>query len=226
MIVQIECDKFPCMNRKFQAWKNLSAVVLIVFLIFPSIIQAFADTSGGFRIRGSSYGFSLESESHGSALGGFYSFGVRSKLQVFLQGRILDVAGEAEYPVYDYYYGRWYKTKSSVNLFLLPLFGGLKFHPFEGKIANNFSPFLMCTAGPTVILDLPEGQGFIEQWKSLNTMFTIGGFIGIGIDFMIQSTTYASIVFGYDFLPMGREVDGHKDYSGNVIKFMIGRKRR
>ncbi len=178
----------------------------------------------GYGLYDASYGFSLESESHGSALGGFYSFAVKNKIQFFVQGRVVDIAGDAEFPVYDWYTGTFYKANTK-NLFLLPVFGGVKYHAFAGQIANNFSPFVMFIAGPTIILDLPERVGFVEQWKHLHTMFSGGAFSGVGLDFLVRRTSIFSIVIGYDFLPMGRTVDEERDYSGMIIKFMIGKKR-
>jgi len=202
----------------------LPAILIALCILSPTIFCLPKD-SERFKIYNSSYGFSLESESNGSAFGAFYSFNVKRKIQLFFHAKVLDIVGDAEFPVFDWYTGTYYKTNTK-NLLLLPIFGGVKYHHFEGQIANNFSPYVTCTLGPNLIIDLPERVGFIKQWKNVQTFLSSGVFVGIGVDFMIQTSTYFSVAMGYDLLPMGREVDGERDYSGTVVKFMIGRIRR
>lgn len=224
-MVHTQCDKLSAVKKNCRPRSGAAAGLVAVFSVFFNFASAVSDTPRDFEINGSYYGLSLESQSHGSAFGGFYSFPIKKKIQAFFQGRILDIAGEAEYPVYDWYTGTYYKANTR-NLLLLPVSAGVKFHPFLGKIANNFSPFAMFTAGPTVILDLPERAGFVEQWKNLHTMLSGGAFIGIGLDFFVRPGSFMGMVIGYDYLPMGREVDGRRDYSGMIIKFLIGKRRK
>ena len=208
--------------------KIVSAFLVIVFFIL-TVPFVFADTPLGYTISKASFGLSLEAQRHGSALGGFYAVGMRNKFQVFAQGKILNIVGDTEFPVVDWYTGWVYKTKGK-NLILLPVTGGFKFHPFIGQIANNFSPLLMVSAGPTFVLDLKENVGFVEQWKNLHTTVTFGAFVGIGIDFLVGANSYFGIILGYDVLPMSlsmdRVVDERRDYSGTVLKFMFGRRQR
>ena len=212
------------MSRYYQR-KNRSGIILVALCVLSSTLVCAPDTLRSIRIHDSSYGLSLESESYGSAFGGFYSYNMKNKFQLFIHGKILDIVGEAEFPVYDWYTGRYYKTNTS-NLILMPLFGGVKYHPFMGQIANNFSPYIMVTAGPTMILNLKDRVGFFKQWDEVELLYSAGGFIGFGLDFLIQYNSYISVAFGYDILPMGRKVDERSDYSGTVLKFMIGKNRK
>lgn len=213
------------MKRQCRRRSSRWAVLLYSSILFLPTVRLTPQLAPGFNIYEPSYGFSIESESHGSALGSFYTFGIAHKFQLSIHGKLIDIVGKDEFPVYDWYSGQYYKVNTK-NLLLLPVFGGVKYHPFVGQIANNFSPFVMLTAGPIVILDLPERGGFLEQWKKLQTMVNGGAFIGFGCDFLIRAGSYMAIVFGYDFLPMGQTVDGRKNYSGTVVKFMIGLKRK
>ncbi|MFQ6673618.1 MAG: hypothetical protein ACE5GH_02390 [Fidelibacterota bacterium] len=166
-----------------------------------------------------SYGFSIESESRGSAVGAFYSLNLGEKFQGFIAGKILKVSEGL--PVIDPWTGAVRSTGSS-NLALIPLIGGAKYHPFVGEIANNFSPFVAVGVGPTVILDFPEKS---DQRKNLRTHLYIGAFAGVGVDFLMSASTYFSLALGYDFLPMGRTVDNRRHYNGTVLKFMFGKRR-
>lgn len=177
----------------------------------------------GYSLSGNTFGFSLETESHGTGIGVFYTNTLSTNLQFFGQVKLLSITGETEMPVYDPYTGYTYKV-GEVNLVLVPLFIGLKFHPFIGRIANNFSPFAVVMAGPLGILDSPENVGLSKQISEMKSSFHGGAFLGIGADFQVQTRQFVSIALGYDFLPMGKNVDGRDEYSGTLFKIMMGRK--
>ncbi|MFQ6615596.1 MAG: hypothetical protein ACE5HZ_02345 [Fidelibacterota bacterium] len=169
------------------------------------------------------YGITVESESHGSALGGFYWFRLTPSFRGLVQGKILNVAEGL--PLVDAWTGRVYET-GGANLVLVPVIGGVTYHPFEGKIANNFSPLLILGLGPTLILDLAEEGTFFEQWGNMETRVYPGAFTGMGVELPIGARSFMTIILGYDILPMGKTVDGRKHFSGTVLKFMYGRRTK
>ena len=63
--------------------------------------------------------------------------------------RFYDVKGTDEFPI-STYYGT--KTINEKSLVISPVFAGFRYYPFEGKIENNFSPFVTLKAGPLFIL--------------------------------------------------------------------------
>lgn len=216
----MESDKFP--DVKLQLIPRRYFFFLIFFMaVHMGSAQTALDPS--YSLSGNTFGFSLETESHGTGMGVFYTNTLSKNLQFFGQVKLLSITGETEMPVYDPYTGYTYKV-GEVNLVLMPLFIGLKFHPFIGRIANNFSPFAVVMAGPLGILDSPENVGLSKQISEMKTSFHRGAFIGIGADFQIQTRQFASIALGYDFLPMGKDVDGRDEYSGTLFKIMMGRK--
>ena len=137
----------------------------------------------------------------------------------------MDVTGEAEMPVRDYWTGYVYKA-NPFNLYLMPAFVGMKYHPFIGRIANNFSPFAMVAAGPVIIMDVPETGKFSYKMQNIETTYNGGFVIGAGIDFMMQPGRVVSLFMGYDHIRIGDVVEGRKHYGGAIFKFMIGRKFR
>tara|TARA_Y100001960_G_scaffold332185_1_gene431793 strand:+ start:3510 stop:4121 length:612 start_codon:yes stop_codon:yes gene_type:complete len=177
----------------------------------------------GMKLARPTSGFSLETGDFGSGLSIFFSRPINSNIQLFGQFKVMDVTGEAEMPVVDYWTGYVYKA-NPFNLWLMPAFIGLKHHPFLGRIANNFSPFFMVATGPVFIVDLPEYGKFREKLNNIETSYNGGYVLGAGIDFMMQPGRVLSLFMGYDHIRIGDMVEGKKYYGGTVFKIMIGKK--
>lgn len=199
-------------------------VFLALSLVLPAGVRSSPDsTQLVHRFQETGYGLTVESETNGSALGAFYWFEITTNVRGLVQGKILNIAEGL--PLVDTWTGRVYETSSS-NLVLLPVIGGMTYHPFEGKIANNFSPLLVLGLGPTLILDLAEEGKFLDQWRHMESRVYPGGFAGIGVELPIGGRSFMTVIVGYDILPMGRTVDGRKHFSGTVLKFMYGRRTK
>ncbi len=98
------------------------------------------------------------------------------------------------------------------------------YHPFIGRIANNFSPFAMVATGPVIIMDVPETGKFAYKMQNIETTYNGGFVLGAGIDFMMQPGRVVTLFMGYDHIRIGDVVHGRKHYGGTVFKFMVGRR--
>ena len=108
-------------------------------------------------------GFGLDVGESGSGLSYNRTWFKNKKLYFIGEIRVFDAKHPDEIIMQDYYTGRAYKF-NNINLLLLPLFSGLKYYPFVGKIANNFSPFINIKFGPIFILDGAENGSFKQKW--------------------------------------------------------------
>ncbi len=196
-------------------------VGISLFSVF--ITQLHSNPSQNFM--GKSYGLVLKTAEHGTGLGGFYAVNIEEKLQYQILGQFIDILGEAEMPVTDWFTGRTYKTNVK-NLLLMPIYLGIKYYPFAGQIANNFNPYVTFHAGPDFIFDTAETGSFTKRWRNVNTLISYGVLIGGGVDFMLQGRSVFSVCIGYEFLPMGKVVDERDNYSGYSFKIMLGRFNR
>jgi len=137
--------------------------------------------------------------------------------------RWYDVRPTADSPLYDPYTGR-FLTRNSVSLVLFPLFGTLNYYPFEGKIANNFSPFICTKIGPVLVLDGDEEtEKFLERWSSPKSSFSYGGNVGIGVEFRNPGRINYNIELSYDYLPLGKTIDTYDSVNGIILSFSIHR---
>ena len=87
---------------------------------------------------------------------------------------------------------------------------------FNGKIENNFSPFLTLRMGGVLVVDGDEVGSFKQRWSDPETKLTPGGFIGAGIDFKMVGQTSVSVMVGLEVLPY-KEFDGSDNFTGRLI---------
>jgi len=137
--------------------------------------------------------------------------------------RWLDVRPPEEIPTWNPYIGRW-ENKNTVSLAIFPLFGTLNFYPFEGKIANNFSPYISAKLGPILILDADaEIKSFSERWSNAVSKITYGGNIGIGVEFRQPGKVHYSVELSYDLIPLNDPISNYNNLNGTVLSLSLHR---
>ena len=139
--------------------------------------------------------------------------------------RFYDIKAEDETIVYDYYTGQ-YKSVGGQSLVMLPVFIGGNYYPFVGKIENNFSPFIAIKGGVVTTVNGDEFGHFRRRWKEPTIQYTPGGFLGVGIDFKIVGQSSVMVMVGFEYLPLKKETDGKKDYSGFLIHLSFNRRAK
>ena len=137
--------------------------------------------------------------------------------------RLYDIKASDETIVYDYYSGQ-YQTVGGKSLFMLPFFFGSNYYLFNGKIENNFAPFLALRVGGVLSVDGKEYGSFSQRWKNPDTQINPGGFFGVGIDFKMVGQTSVSVMIGWELLPLDKEFDGSDNYSGSLIHISFNRR--
>ena len=169
-------------------------------------------------------GFGLDIGSSGSGMFVMRNY-VHAAEDLALNGelRFYDIKAEDETIVYDYYTGQ-YKSVGGKSLVMLPVFVGVNYYPFVGKIENNFSPFIAIKGGVVTTVDGEEFGTFSERWKNPGIQYTPGGFLGVGIDFKIVGQSSVMVMVGLEYLPLKKETDGRTDYSGFLIHLSFNRR--
>ena len=169
-------------------------------------------------------GFGLDIGSSGSGMFIMRNY-VHASEKLALNGelRFYDIKAEDETIVYDYRTGQ-YKSVGGKSLVMLPVFFGGNYYPFVGKIENNFSPFIAIKGGVVTTVDGEESGTFSERWKKSDIQFSPGGFLGVGIDFKIVGQSFVMVMVGFEYLPLKKEADGKKDYSGFLIHLSFNRR--
>ena len=170
------------------------------------------------------YGFGIDVGASGSGIfvNGQIPFNSK-KVSLNAELRFYDIKDPNESMVYDPYYGTT-RTIGGISLVILPIFIGFNLYPFVDKIQNNFSPFLALRGGGLVTINGAEEGSFKNRWVNSDTQFSIGGFLGSGIEFKMYGQTTVSPMVGYEILPLEYKADGKDDYSGMLIHIAFNRR--
>lgn len=174
----------------------------------------------------------INSTKHGAGLnvgdrgaGIFYHRHIKSYENIKLGATIrwFDIRPSKEIPYYDIF-TRQAKITNILSLVVFPLFGTINYYPFEGKIANNFSPYISAKLGPVLVLDADENiESFSKRWFNTNSNLTYGGNIAVGVEFRQPGKVHYSIEFSYDLIPLSNTIDNYNNLNGTVLSFSIHR---
>lgn len=187
----------------------------LILIIFISI--------GFSQINSTKFGVGLNIGDIGSGI--FYHKHLKGYEKIKLGARIswTDVRPAREIPVYNYYTGQ-YENKNTVSLVFFPFFGIFNYYPFEGKIANNFSPFLSIKAGPILVMDGDESiESFAKRWSKAQGSLTYGGNIGVGVEFRQSGKVHYLVELSYDMIPLENAIDTFSSLNGTVLSLSIHR---
>jgi len=150
----------------------------------------------------------------GSGISFHRQYSLRSNLSIGFATRLYDIRAESEFPVYNYS-TQQIEVTSEKYLLLFPLFGTVNYYPFDGKIDNNIAPFATIQSGPLFTADADElNNKFFDRWHAANTYWTLGGFVGVGIEMLMAGGSMVTVTAGSDIYPMKKKIDGKKQYGG------------
>ena len=134
-----------------------------------------------------------------------------------IDGRFYIITGMGDMPTTNYY--GLQRERNQKSLVMLPVSFGIQHYPFQGRIANNFYPFIQVKTGPLFVFDGDESiKGFMDRWKKPETQVAYGIQFAGGIKFLVPPHSFMSIIFGYDYFPLTKEADGRNNYHGGVLQ--------
>ncbi|MCH7613708.1 MAG: hypothetical protein IIB95_07000 [Candidatus Marinimicrobia bacterium] len=196
--------KFLPINREIK----MNAKIIVMGFLFTTFLFA----AEGYK------GFGLQVGEQGTGIFYHQSWRSNDAMQWVFHGRIFDVKGDDQMMVYDYYTGQT-RSVGDKYVYILPMFGGAKYFPFYDSIANNFTPFATAQLGPVLTIDGADSEKFATRWGKSKGLWTIGGYVGVGVDFLMANGMIVSVGAGMDFLPMNGKVKDESNYNGAIIHF-------
>ncbi len=190
--------------------KKLAFIIIVISLGYGQVIST-------------KHGVGLNIGERGAGI--FYHRHIKSYDNIKLGATIrwLDIRPPEEIPSYNIFTSQ-VENKNIVSLVIFPLFGTINYYPFEGKIANNFSPFVSIKLGPILIFDADVNiESFSERWSNADSKFTYGGNIGVGVEFRQPGKVHYSIEFSYDLIPLNSTISKYNNLDGIVLSISIHR---
>ncbi len=199
------------MNRTKTQMSKSIRIFIFTMLIGTTFLSA-RDNGIGLIIGYRGYGFFAKS-----------SHIWRPKYTTGFQAQFLDVTGSNEFKISDPYTGYTY-TINSQSLVLLPFFYSVSYFPFEGKIDNQFSPFITGKAGFLVAADGDESiNSWAKRWSQPKFSFAPAFQFGGGATFILPMSSAFTFTVVYSLYPMPRVIDGQSNYNGLSFEFGFSR---
>lgn len=148
-----------------------------------------------------------------------WSYGVES--------RLYDIKGEQEIPVVTYTYSGYpIQSEDPLHLVIVPVFLTGRYYLFEGKIANNFRPFVALKTGPVFSLEAPDEDGFFKRWSHPEKSVTAGGHLAFGVDVGYMNGIVFTASAGVDVLPMSSDTGNRSNYDGLILDLSLNWRKR
>ena len=133
---------------KFLSKTTVSLLILII--ISSTLFSQEKNHNINFIFANNGYGFGYELDKF-----------LRDDLSIGADLRFYDIRAD-EYPIYDPFYNQ-YKIIGEKNIIMLPLYFKLNYYPFQGKIANNFEPYILFSFGSMISIDGDENIKSFNQ---------------------------------------------------------------
>lgn len=113
------------------------------------------------------------------------------------------------------------------RVFMAPIVNlGMQFRLFSEDVTDNMRPFVTFGVAPTALVYTPYNEAFLPSFGKAQAKYTVGGFAGIGLDYMTSKTTALSFNVRYYYINLFGEgikslsTNEKKDFGG--IYFVFG----
>lgn len=95
-------------------------------------------------------------------------------------------------------------TPYKVNrLFMMPMINlGMQYRLFREDVTDNMRPFVNFGVTPAAIVYTPYNEPFFSSFKYARAKYTVGGYAGVGLDYLSSRTTAFSFNLRYYYLSL------------------------
>ena len=205
--------------------KKIFVIILLCLLIINSpllaqVINPAEDEETYDAKRQVGLGFAMAET--GSSLGIFiawplipdYHFGLGFDAFLLRDSKQLDF--------YDPYYGIPYSINKQNNVYLFDLLVTAKKRLFKQDLSEEFRPFISAALGSVYGMNFPEVSRDVNNVsKKDEYRWTVGGFVGAGVDFSVKSNHLVTIRAQYRVMPFTEILGERKNHSMFELRFEI-----
>ncbi|MGH2574408.1 MAG: hypothetical protein ACRDFC_01770 [Ignavibacteria bacterium] len=94
------------------------------------------------------------------------------------------------------------------RLFMIPVNVGLQYRLFREDVTDNLRPHINFGVTPTAIVYTPYNEPFFSSFKYARAKYTIGGFAGAGVDYLMTKKSSLSLNVRYYYINLfGRGIE-------------------
>jgi hypothetical protein len=99
-------------------------------------------------------------------------------------------------------YGNTYVPYKVNRLFLAQMTIGAQFRLFREDVSDNLRPFVNFGIIPTAVLYNPYSESFFPAIKYTRARYTLGGFVGFGVDYVTNRHSSLSLNVRYNYVSL------------------------
>ena len=89
------------------------------------------------------------------------------------------------------------------RLFLIPVLNvGMHFRMFREDVTDNMRPYFNFGVSPTAIVYTPYDKSFFSSFKYAKAKYTVGGFAGVGVDYVTNKSSSLSFNIRYYYISL------------------------
>ena len=109
-------------------------------------------------------------------------------------------------------YGNTYTPYKVNRLFMIPANFGLQYRMFREDVTDNLRPYINGGLTPAMIIYTPYDLGFLSSFGKARAKYTLGGFIGFGMDYLPGRKTGLSLNIRYYYIHLfGQGIESLQD---------------
>jgi hypothetical protein len=89
------------------------------------------------------------------------------------------------------------------RLFMIPVINiGMHYRMFREDVTDNMRPYLNFGIAPTAVVYTPYEKTFFSSFKYAKAKYTVGGFAGVGVDYLTSNTSSLSFNIRYYYISL------------------------
>jgi len=166
-------------------------------------------------------GFSFTMAETGSGLGGLMAWPIFKDTHLGINLGAYFLRDENEF-TYSYYGSYPITVNKENNVYLFDFMVSAKRRFFSSDLDESLRPFLTAAIGPYYAMNYPEYSEDLQGNKTFDQFaWTLGGFIGVGIDFDASANYFMSVRAQYRVIPFREIIGERKNHSMFEIRFEI-----
>ncbi len=195
--------------------------IILVLLVVPYHLMAQSDDKK-VDLR-NQIGLIFTMAETGSGLGGFIAWPFIGKLHL---GFNLDAYFLRDSKQIDFeYFGTPVSINKQNNVYLFDAMITLKRRFFEDDLDESFRPFISGGIGPYFGMNFPENDPTPgSEPLSDEYRWTLGGFVGVGVDVTVNEKVFVGIRGQYRIIPFEEKLGERNNHSMFELRFEIGRR--
>ena len=146
------------------------------------------------------WGINLTFSDNGFGLGATKYFNVSKNVSVITGIAFSGAKDDREFEQTDIF--GYSETPFKVNrLFMVPMVSiGMQFRMFSEDVTDNMRPYVNFGVAPTAIIYTPYSEPFFSSFKYARAKYTVGGFAGVGLDYVTSRKTSLSFNVRYYYV--------------------------